>query len=261
MSILFSGDFHANARDELSCITRKALLKNYGQEKFDDIRYHIILGDAGFLWPGNQKNDLINYYSLACRPFPVLCVIGNHEPILGMKDLEETDIGLGETVFQINENPFVAYLKRGKIYTIDGIKFLVLGGALSIDLCYRIPDRTWWANEYWTDQEKIDVFKLLETENVFDCVISHTGPHHINYKLFSRQMYTEDKFFDEVALLNDLIHNKIQFKEWFCGHWHEDRLFLNKTSKREYRYLYETTNILEKTGGSLKIFNESHESE
>jgi hypothetical protein len=51
---------------------------------------------------------------LACRPFPVLCVIGNHEPILGMSGLTETDIGIGGTVYQINADPFVAYLKRGK---------------------------------------------------------------------------------------------------------------------------------------------------
>ena len=257
MSIIFSCDFHANARNELSYITKTVLIKKYGRKKFDDIRYHIILGDAGFMWPGNQKTDLFNYNTLACRPFPVLCVIGNHEPILGMKDLTETDIGLGETVCQINTEPFVAYLKRGKIYTIDGIKFLVLGGALSIDLCYRIPDRSWWSNEYWTEQEKNDVFKLLETENAFDCVISHTGPHHMNSKLFGHQMFNEDKFVDEVALLNDQIHNRIQFKEWFCGHWHEDRHSYNDVSKQGYRYLYETTNIIEKTGGNLEVYSES----
>jgi len=257
MSILFSGDFHANARGELACITKRALIKNYGQKKFNDIRYHIILGDAGFLWPGNQKNDLYNYNELACRPFPVLCVIGNHEPILGMKDLTETDIGLGETVYQINTDPLVAYFKRGKVYAIDGIKFLVLGGALSIDQCYRIPDRTWWSKEYWTEQEETDIFKLLELENNFDCVISHTGPHHINTRLFGNQMFNEDKFFDNVALLNDQIHSRIQFMEWFCGHWHEDRYFYSEKSKHGYRYLYETTNIMEKKRDNLNVYNET----
>jgi hypothetical protein len=46
-------------------------------------------------------------------------------------NVPEVDIGIGETVYQINAEPFVAYLKRGKVYTIDGIWFLVLGGALS----------------------------------------------------------------------------------------------------------------------------------
>jgi len=68
------------------------------------------------MWPDNQKTDEYNYKVLAGRPFPVLCVIGNHEPILGISGIPETDIGIGETVYQIRDIPFVAYLKRGKVY-------------------------------------------------------------------------------------------------------------------------------------------------
>ncbi|MDR0473615.1 MAG: hypothetical protein LBH43_08110, partial [Treponema sp.] len=61
MSILFSGDFHANAVEELSSITQKALIEKYQLDKYNNIRYHIILGDGGFMWPGNQRADLFNY--------------------------------------------------------------------------------------------------------------------------------------------------------------------------------------------------------
>jgi len=247
MSILFSGDFHANALNELTSITKSALLKKHGQEKYDGIKYHIILGDGGFMWQGNRKADLFNYKVLAQRPFPVLCVIGNHEPILGMKNVPEADIGLGETVYQINDEPFTAYLKRGKVYTIDGIKILVLGGALSVDRAIREPGKTWWENEYWTEQEERDVFKLLETENTFDCVISHTGPHHINKWLFGHKISSREKFYDDVALLNDEIHNKIEFREWWCGHWHQNKYYFDTDTNHGYRYLYKTTEILEKT--------------
>ena len=256
MSILFSGDFHANAVDELSSITKNALLKKYGQEKYNGIKYHVILGDGGFMWIGNRKSDLFNYKVLAHRPFPVLCVIGNHEPILGMKDVPETDIGIGETVYQINAEPFVAYLKRGKVYTIDGIKFLVLGGALSVDKDIRKPNKTWWEKEYWTLQEERDVFKLLETENSFDCVISHTGPHHINRRLFECESLSTEKFFDEVAFLNGKIYNKIQFHEWWCGHWHQNRYYFDTETKHGYQYLYKVTKILEKTDNGLTVHNE-----
>jgi hypothetical protein len=94
---------------------------------FNQIKYHVILGDGGFLWPGNEKGDAYIYKTLAVRPFPLLCVIGNHEPVLGRQDLPEVDIGIGEKVILVNEKLFVAYLKRGKIYTIDGFTFLVLG--------------------------------------------------------------------------------------------------------------------------------------
>jgi hypothetical protein len=96
MSILFSGDFHANSRDELDLITKESLIVKYGEEIYNSIKYHIILGDGGFMWPHNVKRDEYNYKMLGKRPFPVLCVLGNHEPIYGMKNVSEEDIGLGE---------------------------------------------------------------------------------------------------------------------------------------------------------------------
>jgi len=261
MSILFSGDFHVGSRGELHSITKKTLIKRYGREKYNGIRYHIILGDVGFMWPDNRKTDLFIYKVLAHRPFPVLCVIGNHEPILGMSDVPETDIGIGETVYQINDEPFVAYLKRGKIYTIDGVKILVLGGALSVDRASRIPNKTWWEKEYWTAQEKQDLLKLLEIENTFDYVISHTGPHHINKQLFECITLSNKKFHDEVAFLNDEIHDGIQFREWWCGHFHEDEYYFDIKKRHGYQYLYRSTRILEKVNGKLAVYNGSGDAE
>jgi 3-oxoacid CoA-transferase subunit A len=256
MSILFSGDFHANAMAEIDIICKDILIRKYGHERYKDIGYHIILGDGGFMWPHNREGDVRNYEILAKRRFPILCVLGNHEPIYGMRKVPEIDIGIGETVYLINAKPFVAYLKRGKVYTIGGIKFLVLGGALSVDKHRRKPNKTWWELEYWTEQEKQDVLKLLETENTFDCVISHTGPHHINKILFEDKYYlSSDKFYDEVAFLNDEIHNKIQFREWLCGHWHEDEYCFDIEEKRGYQYLYRSTRILEKADGKLSIYD------
>jgi hypothetical protein len=217
MSILFSGDFHSNALGELSTITKRTLLISYGKKVFDTITYHIILGDGGFLWPGNQQTDAYNFKTLSQRPFPVLCVIGNHEPMLGMMDdLEETDIGIGERVYRINTNPFVAYLKRGKVYTIDGFKFLVLGGALSVDKDRRRPGISWWENEYWTEDEKEDLFKLLRRDSSFDFVLTHTGPNSINKKVFQHDAIFTDKFFDKVADFNDTIDDMIFCKKWWC---------------------------------------------
>ena len=247
MSILVSGDFHANIANELQIITKFILVNKYGKDVYDSIKFHIILGDGGFFWPGNQAADLANYRELSLRPFPVLCVIGNHEPILGIKNLPEMDIGLGETVYPIQKDPFVAYLKRGKVYTIDSFKVLVLGGALSIDKNNRTPGLSWWENEYWSEKEKQDVFKLLENEHIFDYVFSHTGPQRINKEIFGKESFSyHDKFHDEVALLNDEVDKKITCREWLCGHWHQDKYHYDERMKRGYQYLYYTTKILSK---------------
>jgi len=257
MSILFSGDFHANAVNELNSITKEALIQKYGEEKFSGINFHVILGDGGFMWQNNQAADQFNYAALALRPFPVLCVIGNHEPILGMDGLPETDIGIGETVHQICDAPFVAYFKRGKIYNINGFKILVLGGALSIDKIFRKPGKTWWELEYWTEREKSDVFELLKTENTFDFVLSHTGPQKINQKLFRTAIGgNSKKFTDEVALLNDEIEKRINFREWWCGHFHENVFFYDEEKGRGYQYLYKMTKIIDRVNGEAAVYNE-----
>ena len=250
MPILFSGDFHANAESELKSIRKNTLMGQYSPVLFKGINCHIILGDGGFLWPGNKAGDRANYRELALRPFPVLCVIWNHEPVLGMPDLPEIDIGIGEKVILVNrERPFVAYLKRGKIYTIESRRFLVLGGALSIDKERRLPNISWWENEYWTEDEKKSVFSLLEKQNSVDYVLSHTGPSRINETVFTFLRNSHlPKFFDEVGALNERIDGIISCREWFCGHWHRDEYYYDRTMQRGYRYLYRRTFVLTDDG-------------
>jgi hypothetical protein len=244
MSVLLSGDFHGNAVGELSILTKKYLRAKYGVEKYRTINYHIILGDGGFLWPGNERTDAYNYRTFSARSFPVLSVIGNHEPMLGM-NLSEADIGIGETVYLVNKKPFVAYLKRGRVYRIDGFKFLVMGGALSIDQEFRIPGRSWWKEEYWSAREEADLFKQLAEDNSFDYVLAHTGPDSVNLKLFGDLFSGSAKFTDEVAILNDSVDSRINCKGWFCGHWHHDRIYTDNEKNRSYQYLYRDVELLE----------------
>ncbi|MDR1987064.1 MAG: metallophosphoesterase [Treponema sp.] len=245
MAVLLSGDFHANAMNELARITRRALVRGYGQALFNEIGYHVILGDAGFLWPGNEKGDASSYKTLAARPFPLLCVMGNHEPVLGRQDLPEVAIGIGEKVLLVHENPFIAYLKRGCVYTIDGFTFLALGGALSVDKEFRKEGISWWAQEYWSEAEKEGVMKRLKGNSRFDYVLSHTGPGRINRLLFQDSAGRDfPKFFDEAAALNERIDRMIACKGWFCGHWHQDKYYYDVNLKREYRYLYHATAVL-----------------
>jgi len=246
MAVLFSGDFHANVKDELEFISKDALLEKYKENLYKKIRYQIILGDAGFLWPGNETEELLIYNELDRRPFPVLYVVGNHEPVLGRRDLPEVDIGIGEKAVLVNkEKPFIAYLKRGKIYNIENRKFLVLGGALSIDRIYRVPGKSWWEREYWSNSEKKALFDLLKNDNNFDYVLSHTGPGRINRAINNVDDGYTPKFRDEVAALNDIIDGRITFRQWFCGHWHKDIFHYDKNTKKGYQYLYQRTALLD----------------
>jgi hypothetical protein len=253
MSILLSGDFHANATGEIFFITKRTLKKRYGINRYSRIKYHVILGDGGFMWPGNFIKDIQNYEILRKRNFPVLCVLGNHEPIYGMANLSEVDIGIGEKVYQIYDNSFVAYLKRGKIYHIDGFKFLVLGGAYSIDVGRRTPGLSWWKEEYWSEKEKKSLFKLLKKENEFDFILSHTGPDSINRIILNSVIETK-WIIDNVAVLNDELCKKIKFKEWYCGHLHRDQYYFDSENKRGFQYLHRETRLLDKIEDKILVY-------
>jgi len=75
MVILLSGDFHNNARGEIRYITKECIISCYNKHLYDKIKYHIILGDAGFLWPKKLNRDKDNYKILSKRKFPILCGI------------------------------------------------------------------------------------------------------------------------------------------------------------------------------------------
>jgi len=256
MAILFSADFHGNhTNNEFIEISEKALKKRKYKKNnlYSKINYHIILGDGCFQIPEKGVTDY--YKSLSHRPFPILSVIGNHEPVSDMSKLKEEDKGFGEKVYVIKEEyPYVAYLKKGKVYNIDGFKFLVLGSGLTI-IKDKEKNELLCQQNNWTEQEEQDLFKLLESENNFDYVLSHTGPHRINEILFKENV-DKIKEIDKVALMNDKIDEKIQCLGWWCGHWHRYKEYTDEKNNRQYIYLDKslTTKVLSKEDGKPVIY-------
>ena len=93
---------------------------------------------------------------------------------------------------------------------------------------------------------------MLEKENNFDYVLAHTGPMRVNEILnpFSRIGFPF-KFYDEVAALNEKIDGRITCKQWFCGHWHNEKYHYDQNLKRGYQYLYRKTTLLD--GDKVKV--------
>ncbi|MDR1470551.1 MAG: metallophosphoesterase [Spirochaetaceae bacterium] len=244
MSVLISGDFHANAVNELHSITAKTLRKQFGGE-YSGITHHIIAGDCGFLWPGCARQDRFHLSVLNCRsahrPWPVLCLFGNHENYDAITACEKVDIGIGREVYKVLEN--VYYLPRGFIYTIDGLSMLCLGGALSIDKAYRTEHKSWWKDEYWSEAEEEDCFRRVSGQHV-DYVVSHTGPQGIIGDMFGKSIAAE-KYIDLVAKFQDRLRKSLVFDHWFFGHFHEDVL-RHKDHGRLYSALYRKTAVVSK---------------
>jgi hypothetical protein len=240
MSVLISGDFHANAVNELQSITAKTLRKQFGGE-YAGITCHIIAGDCGFLWPGNERQDRFNLSALNRRPWPILCLFGNHDNYDAIRASEKVDIGIGHEVYKALEN--VYYLPRGFIYTIDGLSALCLGGALSVDQAYRKEHLSWWKDEYWSEAEEEECVRRVAGKHV-DYVVSHTGPLEIVRVMFGDSIYAE-KYTDRVAAFHDRIRKSIVFNHWFFGHFHLDVLRY-KDNNRWYSALYRKTAVVSK---------------
>ena len=252
MSILFSGDLHASFRNELKYISKREILNLYQKELYDSIQYHIILGDTGLGRPWNNNADKEIYKALNHRPFPILCVVGDDDPLYEMQKYEEVDIGIGEKVLKIHEKPFIAYLVKGKVYYIEGIKFLVLGGAKSYQNNSHGKNNSFNAEKsYWSEKEKNDLYLLLENNSTFDLVLSHTGSNFSNSWCFGRKRNLKVDLYDEVSYLNHEIEKRIRTREWFCGHFHYDAFFFDEETDIGYEYFYRRSLLLSKESNKI----------
>ena len=218
--IMFSGDLHGNCMNELTALNSKNV-KSLCQHP-ENIKYHIILGDCGFLFGGSRKEvDKTDKYLQSWfneKNYITLCVFGNHENYDKLLSLPMVDIGIGNLVYKVSDK--IYYLQRGKCYNIDGKKVLVLGGGLSIDKDSRIEYLDWWKQEMWSYTEQESLFSYLKEENEFDYIISHTAPDKFIDCLQNHLRTNLRQYRDDTVLINNMVNSMANYKHWYCGHYH-----------------------------------------
>ncbi len=187
---------------------------------YDDVI--IIPGDVGANFYGGEKDEEMKR-NITKHPVTLLCVHGNHE----MRPWEAEGYHLqawnGGYVFVNDKYPHMLFAKDGEIYTIDGIRFMAIGGAYSVDKWWRLRlGNSWWQSEQPTEEIKAFVEAQLASNEV-DVFLSHTCPRkyepvevflpHIDQSQVDKS--TEDWL--------DTIEDRYPYKAWFCGHWHVDK--------------------------------------
>ena len=188
--------------------------------------YVIICGDFGGVWYGNGKDDeLLNRYSKS--PFTILFIDGNHENFDKLYEYPVEDWNGGK-VHKIRDN--VLHLMRGQIFTIEDKTFFTLGGGTSIDKEWRLqyerenssykkPCKIWWEQEIPTLGELgMATVNLLKYRDNVDYIITHT--------MGNKFMKQTLDFVKEESILNeylDIVMQTVEYKRWFCGHFHVDR--------------------------------------
>lgn len=121
-----------------------------------------ILGDVGFGFdPECDKGLYKAFKRLTDKGWEIYLIRGNHDnPIYWYENRNDN-------------NDKVHFLKDNSIIEINGEKFLVVGGGVSVDKMYRTKDKNWWDGEEIT-LLSADFYDEIKDEILG--IISHSGP-------------------------------------------------------------------------------------
>lgn len=220
--IFVTGDTHA-----LLDINKLIIFNaNHPELTKDDLL--IVCGDFGAVWNEINK-ELIDVYEEF--HFSTAFVVGNHEGYDLLETLEK-EIWNSGMVRRLSDS--VVQLMNGNSYDINGQTFLVMGGAASTDKEWRIPHESWWPQEIPSLEERN--LCLLNTlaivvDNIKPIILTHTAPSKMVRA--ARAEYRVDEYTDFLQNL----YNFVNYKHWYCGHFHTDMTISNFT------FLYD--NIIE----------------
>lgn len=205
--IYITGDTHGEYNDLINRI------RNYSPTKDDTV---IICGDFGFVWDDQRHSFLLA--KLTALPFNIAFIDGNHEDfnLLNTYPVEEWH---GGKVHRIAGN--IVHLMRGQLFTIDGKTFFTMGGAYSIDKALRTEGVNWWAEELPNNEDYKTAGETLEKYDYkTDYVITHTVPESVIYYIG----HVPDSHDAELTGYFEWLYRKLEFKKWFAGHFHKNRL-------------------------------------
>lgn len=179
--------------------------------------YVIILGDFGLVWDDSME---CRYWLkwLESKPWTTLFIDGNHENHAMLATYPEREWH-GGMVHEIR--PHVLHLMRGYVFDIDDKTFLAMGGAHSHDVEYRTEGVSWWPEEVPSDEERLRCEDSLSEHGwSVDYVLTHDAMASATTSLACVSRRTTKM--DEYEEWLDTIAANLEYKRWYCGHWHMD---------------------------------------
>ncbi len=211
--IYFKGDTHGGYRDIIKFCNRQHLLRT------DVI---IILGDAGYNYYGGERDEEAKRHLSHVKP-TILCIHGNHEIRPANIPTYKTREWNGGIVWYEEEYPNLLFAKDGEIYTLNGFNYLAIGGAYSVDKHLRLRRGVGW----WEDEQPSDEIKRYVEEQIYahkvDVILSHTCPQkYIPTEVFL-PMVDQSTVDNSTEIWLDRIEEAVNYKAWYCGHWHTDK--------------------------------------
>lgn len=219
----------------------------------------IILGDAGINYYVKQKRNAeenLLQEEKKCRKLKediqsvvnatLFCVHGNHEARPECIEGYQKKKWHGGTVYYQKEYPNILFAKDGEVYDFNGKKYIVIGGAYSIDKTYRLLcGYNWFKDEQPSDAIKKKVEARLEKEKwKMHGVLSHTCPYQYEPKELFLKEVDQDKVDKSTEKWLDIIEKKLDYQVWCFGHYHGEKTIIQEDG-RFIQMLYQYVDILE----------------
>lgn len=201
----------------------------------------IILGDAGFNYYDDKRDDELKK-EISQLNITLFCLHGN-------KENRPENIGTygirsfcGGKVYYEPKYPNIYFAIDGEIYTFEGKKYMVVGGAHSVDKMRCLEEGTpFWHDEMPDDTIKKAVESHLQREgNTIYGMMTHTCPvDYLPTEMFistrqnadlrrkSRKKKTKRAFKPDIDRSTEIwlgeLEKELDYKVWFCGHYHIDK--------------------------------------
>ena len=201
--------------------------KNWVEQKeLNENDVLIILGDFGLFWYGVETKEEKYWLNwLLDKSIQIAFIDGNHEAFPRFDDNRISDKWNGKVqICKSNDkqDKHIYRLRRGEVYNIGNKTIFTMGGALSIDKHLRTEHISWWKEEAHSYQDWYNAdANLYKHKNCVDYILTHTCPFSIAKKM--NLFYYQNTFIDPaMTSFDNLLKEKIKFKQWHFGHFHRD---------------------------------------
>ena len=213
----------------------------------------LVCGDFGGVWSGDKK-ERRRLDRLENLPCTTLFVDGNHENFDRLDRLPMAEWRGGQVHIV---RPHVLHLMRGQVFTLEGRTFFTMGGASSHDISdgilspfdadyeetraamrrsgmkFRTRHRNWWPQELPTPSEYALARETLDRiQWKVDCVITHCAPSSLQ-----KSMIFVDFTNDPLTDFLEEVRQRLDFRAWCFGHYHQDLDFPDGFHLLYHRFL------------------------
>ena len=201
----------------------------------------IILGDAGFNYYEDKKDDKLKT-EMSKLDITLFCLHGN-------KENRPENVGTygirsfcGGKVYYEPKYPNIYFAIDGEIYTFEGRKYMVVGGAHSVDKLRCLEKGLpFWEDEMPNNSTKSKVEETLDKENnkIFGMMTHTCTLKYLPTEMFvstrqnaavkrkPRKVRSKKFFKPDIDRSTeewlDKLEDKLNYKIWFCGHYHIDK--------------------------------------